>query len=287
MAPHMPVLAKLPVNDKSLVLPLVPNIIQSAAITQKDTLKTVLAVGARYFEFRPAYLHKTIRNTPALGDMPDKLYFMHGPIPGMSYATFLADCVDFLARNPGEIIVVQLRWDGVPVECARPSAEDLKSVLDHTLPATPDVRAGNLDDMRSLTIDQLRIQKKRLIILQDIDHYSIYSDEGNATLNGDSIIAQFEKISTNSQREKAFTNIQCQATATNLKKIWFSALSITASNSWLLCTKAICDSKTLPWVRSRALERLGEDQLLVVMDDFVDGAVGDVCRELSAKRLSL
>jgi len=83
----------------SVLTALVPSIISSLSITQKDSLDTMLACGARYFEFRPAYLHNSIR--PA-NIIPDVLYFMHGPIPGMPYDEFLRNCVAFLLRNPGQ-----------------------------------------------------------------------------------------------------------------------------------------------------------------------------------------
>jgi hypothetical protein len=267
--------------------PLIPNVIQSSSITQKDELSSILAIGARYFEFRPAYLHNAFRGLPQLQDIKDKLFFMHGPIPGMGYDDFLGDCVNFLVRNPGEIVVVQLRWDGVPAECARPTPDELNRYLTEALKgAQGALQTGHLQEMTSQTIDDLRKARKRLLMLQNVDNYNIYSDQANATLTGDSIIAQFNSISTSQQDGKALTNIQCQATATNLGlKIWFSAIAATASNSWLLATKAICDSKTMPWVRDHALAKLTRDQLLVVMDDFVDGAVSDVARDLSVQRL--
>lgn len=70
--------------------------------------------------------------------------------------------------------------------------------------------------MRNLTIEQLRDQRKRLIVFKDSDSFSTYTDAGNATLNGDSIIAEFNNISAQSQAGKPFTNLQCQATATNV-----------------------------------------------------------------------
>lgn len=266
--------------------PLMLNVIQSSSITQKDELSSILAIGARYFEFRPAYLHKAFRGSPQLQDMKDKLYFMHGPIPGMGYDDFLDGCVKFLVRNPGEIIVVQLRWDGVPVECAQPTPDDLSRYLSQALKVAQNVlQIGNLQDMTSKSIDSIRQGRKRLIMLQDVDSYSIYSEQANATLTGDSIIAQFDDISAQQQDGKAFTNIQCQATATNLALIWFSAISATASNSWLLATKAICDSKTMPWIRDQALLKLTRHQLVVIMDDFVDGGMCDVAKDLSVQRL--
>jgi hypothetical protein len=212
---------------------------------------------------------------------------MHGPIPGMRYDQFLAGVVDFLAKNSGEIVVVQLRWDGVPKECARPTDQDLAQLLNQALSlANGGLKTGSLDDMNRLSIDELRINQKRLIMLQNVDSYSTYDDKANATLTGSTIIDQFNKASADLQRGKAFTNLQCQATATNLKNVvLFSSLTANASNSCLLATKAICDNKTMPWIRSNALAKLTEDQIIVIMDDFVDGGMCDLARDLSIQRV--
>lgn len=84
-----------------------PNIVASLAITQKDPLQTILALGARYFEFRPAFTHREVRQ-----HLPDKLFFQHSAVPGMAYDEFLSQVVRFLMDNPTEIIVIQNRWDG-------------------------------------------------------------------------------------------------------------------------------------------------------------------------------
>jgi hypothetical protein len=269
---------------KTITAGLAPNIIQGLAITQKDSLNTILNIGARYFEFRPAHIPDLIR---PLKPIPDKLYFMHGPIPGMGYDEFLAGVISFLVKNPGEIIVVQLRWDGVPKECAIPSADELSQYVNHALSdAGEAIKVGTLNDMNQLSIAALRKQQKRLILLQDVNSYSTYTDQGNATLTGDSIIGEFEQLATSNQSGKAFTNIQCQATATNLTQVVvFSSLTANTTNSCLLCTKAVCDNKTMPWIRDNALAKLTAEQLIVIMDDFVDGGMCDLGRGLSVQRL--
>jgi hypothetical protein len=147
-----------------------PNIVSSLSITQKDTLGDVLTIGARYFEFRPAHLHSAL--LPA-NPLPDRLYFQHGPITGMAYEEFLHGCVDFLKNHQSEIIVVQVRWDGVPNECAHPSDQELDDYLNSALSAADgSIVAGNCDDMRNLTIEDLRNQRKRLIIFHPTDSYS-------------------------------------------------------------------------------------------------------------------
>ena len=267
-----------------ILLGLLPNIIRGLAITQKDSLADILSIGARYFEFRPAHLYKAI--IPFSG-IQDRLYFEHGPIPGMSFEQFLHDCVVFLLQHPLEIVVVQLRWDGVPAECAQPGDTELAGYLSAALQASNgSLIAGNLDDMQRLTIEQLRSQRKRFILLKPTDALSTYTDAGNATLNGDSIIAEFNNLASSQQAGKAFTNLQCQATATNIKNVViYSVMTANVSNSCLLATKPACDSKTLPWIRSNALGRLTSDELIVVMNDFIDGATAETAIGLSKVRL--
>lgn len=267
-----------------IALKVAPNIICALAITQKDPVPNVLDLGARYFEFRPAHLFDKLK--PYSG-LPDELYFMHGPIPGMLYKQFLSDVVSFLQAHPNEIVVVHLRWDGVPGECAHPNDQELNDTLNGALGATNGaVNAGNLDDLLNRTIDELRQQHKRLIVLPPTDCYSTYTDQGNATLNGDSIITEFEKLNPQVIAGKPFTNIQCQATASNIQDVVIhSVVASNVSNSCLLATKPICDSKTLPWIRDNVAGRLQPDQLTVIMNDFFDGATAEMAIGLSRQRL--
>ncbi len=289
------VIYKLLANDKlgkeidtisgPVVELIAPNIVASLAMTQKDSLNTMLQIGARYFEFRPAHCHRDVLPTHAL---PDRLYFQHSAIPGMAYEEFLHDVVAFLLAHPSEIVVTQLRWDGVPAECARPSAQEMAQYLSAALaPANGALVAGNLDDLRGSSIAQLRHDRKRLIMLVNADSLSTYTDLGNATLNGDSIVTEFgTSLVAQNEAGRGFINIQCQATPTNIPgAVTYSVLSASASNSCLLATKALCDSKTLPWVRDNALRVCGTDDLVVVMNDFFDGATADVCVRLSRARL--
>lgn len=266
------------------VMHIAPNIVRALSLTQKDPFPAILSIGARYFEFRPAFLHKAIR---AEHPIPDVLYFSHSAIPGMPYAQFLQDTVSFLMAQPDEIVVVQLRWDGVPGDCAHPSDQDLADYMNSALQASNgSIVQGSLDDMRNLTIQQLREQRKRLILFGPVDSLSTYTDAGNATLNGDGIIAEFNQLTSESQAGKPFTNLQCQATATNITDVVaYSVLSANADNSCLLATKSICDSKTLPWIVENA-GRLDGGELLVAMNDFFDGATADVAIEWSRKRLA-
>ena len=263
-----------------------PDIIASLSVTQKDTVATMLQLGARYFEFRPAHCHKAILPHSPL---PDKLYFQHGPIPGMAYDQFLMDLVLFLVKNPTEIAVVHVRWDGVPAECARPTDSELKSYLDAALAfSNGAVQTGNLNDLRNATIADLRAQKKRLLYIVNESVLSTYDDTANATVDGRSMLAAFERTLTAEKQEgQNMTVAQCQATPTNIKDvIYYSVVSASVSTMALMATKALCGHLLLPWLRQNVVERCKRDQLLVIMDDFIDGADTDVAVELSRRRLA-
>jgi hypothetical protein len=207
----------------------------------------------------------------------------------MAFDRFLYDCIAFLVAHPTEIIVTQLRWDGVPAECARPSDVELADYIKTALNGSNNtIITGSLDDMQRLSIADLRNQRKRLIIFQEAGNIlSTYDDTANATLNGDSIIAAFEKLASNEEDGKCLVNLQCQATASNIKDVViYSVMTANVSNSCLMSTKGICDSKTLPWIERNALGKLTKgDELILVMNDFLDGHTAETAIGLSRKRL--
>lgn len=216
---------------------------------------------------------------------------MHGPIPGMAFDHFLFDCITFLTAHPTEIIVIQLRWDGVPAECARPTDAETAQYTKTALQNSNDsIKIGTLEDMTNLTIQDLRRQKKRLLLFKEINVLSTYSDTSNATLNGDSIITSFEKTLTPSSTKNdpsSLINIQCQATASNIQEVVvYSVVTANVSNSCLMATKGICDSKTLPWIEKFGLERVGgSGKVVTVMNDFFDGYTAETVISLCRKRL--
>lgn len=249
-------------GDKAIAK-IAPAIIVSLSITQKDTLPAMLAIGARYFEFRPAFCVDKLQPVP----IPDTMYFQHACIPGMAFEEFLEGVVAFLVEHQNEIVVTQLRYDGILDGCRRPSDQELDDMINRAIDGRGIIR-GTADDLH-LSINELRSTGRRLLIFNPVSSFSTYTDEANATTNGDSIIEQFEQMSAEKQNGQTFTNIQCQATATNIRNaVIYSAISANASNSCLMSTKAICDAKTLPWIRDHALEKLTEEQLVVCMVCF-------------------
>ncbi|KAF2853292.1 PLC-like phosphodiesterase [Plenodomus tracheiphilus IPT5] len=258
-----------------------PDIIRALAITQKDSLDTILKLGARYFEFRPAKCHRQMQRVSPL---EDTWYFQHGAIPGMPYAQFLAEIVDFLQTHGDEIIVVQNRWDGVPDECPRPTDDDLRAVLDSVLQGR-DIQTGNQDDMLQRTIRELRNERKRLIVLSSANQVSNYDDDANATLTGDTMVDKLAAMAEAPPQGHPITLLQCQATATNIRDVIIaSVLDSDVSTSPILATKGVCDGKILPLVRGEVGTKvMGEEGVVVLLNDFFEGGTADVaiwcCKE--------
>ena len=260
-----------------------PDIIRALAITQKDSLETILKLGARYFEFRPAKCHREMQKVSPLDDT---LYFQHGAIPGMLYKQFLYDIVQFLSDHHDEIVVVQNRWDGVPGECPRPNDDELRGVLNEVL-RDKDIQVGNLDDMTQKSIKDLRNERKRLIVTRDVNQVSNYDDVANATLNGDSMVNKLSDMARDPPRGHPITLLQCQATATNIRDvIVVSVMDSDVSTSPILATKPVCDSKILPLLRGETGKKLaGDEGVVVILNDFFDGATADVAISMCRDRL--
>ncbi|KAH7093265.1 PLC-like phosphodiesterase [Paraphoma chrysanthemicola] len=260
-----------------------PDIIRALAITQKDSLDTILKLGARYFEFRPAKCHRQMQRVSPL---EDTWYFQHGAIPGMLYKQFLGDVVQFLQDHDQEIVVVQNRWDGVPGECPRPNDDELRDVLNDVL-RDKDLQVGDENDMMNKSTRDLRNDKKRLILLQNARQVSNYDDAASATLTGDSIVDKLRSMSENPPQGHPITLLQCQATATNIRDVIIaSVVDSDVSTSPILATKPVCDNKVLPLLKGdtgRNLTR--EDGVVVVMNDFFEGGTADVAINMCRERL--
>lgn len=260
-----------------------PDIIRNLAICQKDSLETILKLGARYFEFRPA---RCLRKLQAVSSLEDVLYFQHGVIPGTPYRAFVEDLVRFLIEHQDEIVVVQLRWDGVPADCPRPGDDKLRDVFDNVL-RDKELLVGDEGDMMSKSMRELRGEKKRLVLLQNTRQISNYDDKTNATLTGESMVDKLNDMAQNPPSGHPIVLLQCQATATNIRDVVIaSVVNADVSTSPILATKPVCDSKILPLLRGdtgRDLTR--EDGVVVLMNDFFDGATAHVAIEMCKRRL--
>lgn len=285
---HIPAITWLAEHMSHTVMAhMLPNIIYCVAITQKDPIPTLLALGARYFEFRPADLMPAFQDAPEV--MRGKPHFQHACIPGLAFEEFLSDLCTFLDNNPGEIVVNHIRWDNVISECKRPTEEEMKKMYDE---ACAKARSSKLNwggrECFSMSIDDLRESGTRIVLVVEAEKYDSWTADAYRTLHADSILERFESMNTEGQMETDITILQCQATSQSIKEVLvYSVLASNADTSCLTSTKAALDMQTLPWIRDNALDRLKAEKTLVLMNDFLDGATTDIMLELNRKRLSL
>jgi ethanolamine ammonia-lyase small subunit len=204
----------------------------------------------------------------------------------MPYRVLLDHIIRFLDEHKDEIIVVHNRWDGVPADCPRPTDEELLSVLTPLL-AGKELKVGNQDAMTQQSIHDLRASHTRLILLKDCAQVSNYDDAANATLTGDSMVAKLSDMAEDPPKGHPITLLQCQATATNIRDVIVaSVLDSDVSTSPILATKPVCDGKILPLLRGDMGKKLTrEESVVVILNDFFDGATADVAIELCEERL--
>lgn len=261
-----------------------PDIVYGTAITQKKEISKMLTLGARYFEFRPAKLLPVFQHASGL---PDKYYFQHAYIPGIAFDDFLDEVVTFLDTYNAEIVVVHVRYDNVIAQCKRPTNEELTKMFTEACGKAQHWPLKWGDRTYFLkSIDDLRQSGTRLIVVIEAEKYDSWTMEAYATLIPDPILARFASMDTEGQDSTDLTILQCQATPQIIEEVMiYSVLTAKAATSCLTSTKASNDMVLLPWIRKHALERLQADRLIVVMNDFIDGATTDLSIELSQKRL--
>ena len=271
------------IPDERLVH-MLPNIVYGVSITQKKDIGVMLALGARYFEFRPAEILPIFQKVSKL---PNKFYFHHACIPGLAFDEFLEAQVMFLDANPTELVTVHIRYDNIVKECKIPTEDQIYQMVDEACGKAQGSRlTWGQRECFSRSIDGLRSSGQRLIIVIMAEKYDSWTADAYATLKADPILARFESMSTSGQEATDITVLQCQATSQSIKEVLvYSVISANAATSCLTSTKGALDMKTLPWIKANALERLQAEKTIVIMNDFIDGATTDASIELSRRRL--
>lgn len=265
---------------------MLPNIVYTLSVTQKKEVDIMLALGARYFEFRPAKLHPIFED---VSHLPQKYYFQHACIPGIAFDDFLEDQVSFLDANPTEIVTIHIRYDNIVAACRLPTDDEIYLMLTEACSKAQNapLKWGHRECF-SCPIDKLRESGTRLIVVILAEKYDSWTAEAYATLHADSIIERFESMNTEGQESTDLTILQCQATSQSIKEVaLYSVVSANAATSCLSSTKGMLDGRTLPWIRKHALERLKAEKTIVIMNDFIDGATTDTSIELSRRRLQM
>ncbi|MCJ1246689.1 hypothetical protein MMC30_003898 [Trapelia coarctata] len=265
-----------------ILLHILPNIVYGIAITQKDTISGMLALGAR----RPAYLMPLFKD---ISGLEDKLYFQHACIPGLAHDLFLEQITAFLETHSAEIVTVHIRWAGVVGECRRPTAQELDADMSKALAKSSGQLRCGLSSCLNQPIDKLRNSGQRLICIVEGDKYDSWTQDAYSTLTAGPIIDRFKSMDTKGQEGHDLTMLQCQATSQSIPEVLiYSVFAANAATSCLSETKEMLDQETLPWIKNNVLGQLKAEKPIVVKNDFIDGATVDVVAiGLSNARLAM
>ena len=248
--------------------------------TQKDDIATQLALGSRYFDFRPGYDIPGYRKD-------DTLRAQHNFVPGCTFASFLTDVVKFLKKHKREFVVVHVKFDGFAhPQSMKPTPKVVDTHLDDALAGSGIARGGVKDLDR--TIGKLLEENRRLIVLRDNDPVAdSYNDGDYATDNPKDILKAVKWTIDSDRRDKKWMVLQLQATYSNKWSGRLNALTaLSDAASPLLSTKAKIDHATYPWLMSAKADFKNKagSKLVVLLNDFVDNALTSHAWALTRRR---
>jgi hypothetical protein len=266
-------------------------VVVGEAVTQKDNTATMLDLGCRYFDFRPGYVPSAIKKI-----LPD-LYHIHTVIPGKTYQSFLQEVMTWLIANPTEIVVVSLGTSGFSDHSTMdPSTATLQAefLAAQQAAGASSLQIGSASDLQT-SYKSLIAANKRLFFLNTpglnwfpANKYDSYNDDDYATTDPSQIIKALKAMTKSGQKNADYTVLQLQATATNQNVVHnVVALADSMSNAYepLMSTKPHMDSCTYPWLLDNVVSNLSHDNLLVLLNDFVDNALaGSIASDLTLRR---
>ncbi len=271
-----------------------PFAIQNLAITQKDSITTMLNLGIRYFDFRPGTLYG-----PLAGYSPGVRYHEHAVIPGYPYIQFLEDVLNWLAAHPGEIVVVSANVQGMDGPLPSPSdlTNDLAAAFKN-VNLTPEINIGNWTFLTQ-TYKELIASNTRLIFLNQIvnnssdpfyapKNDSYFASGANYNSTGYAgIITAFQN--TPASGNGVYTVLQMQGTATGASWTVIATAIATTSHAYspLMSTKPNNDTQTNQWLQKNVANNFAKDQLIVFLNDFADNCMTSTAIVCTKQRMGI
>ncbi|GAA5859248.1 hypothetical protein JCM8547_008936 [Rhodosporidiobolus lusitaniae] len=169
------------------------------SMTQKDSVRDQLRMGVRFFDLRPGYnLYDVV------DEVKGPLRHQHAIVPGVDYIMALVDILAFLSENDREVVVVELKDDGIPFKTDLypeppatsssssptsssaplpppaqkpiaismvPSSSDLAAALSAAKSSSPlaarEIQVGGAQDL-GRTIGELLSENRRLVIVDRV-----------------------------------------------------------------------------------------------------------------------
>jgi hypothetical protein len=244
----------------------------NSAFCQKDDITTQLDLGTRFFDIRPGAV-------PGLG-----LYHVHNVIPGATIPYVLSNVVQWLAVHPTEVVVLSLSSN--VAEAFRVGDAVIEAAVADAMRDAPFLRgdATHLDR----PVGELVAAGVRLITLISAPRWGSWGDAYETSdparvvdrLDGMTAAARTTFEAKNKVRA-VFTLLELQTSGTRAGLAWGAK---NGASGELIRLKPRFDAVTHPWVRRNA-DRFRDGGLLVLGNDFVDGALTALAVEATRARL--
>ncbi|KAL8276095.1 hypothetical protein RQP46_011510 [Phenoliferia psychrophenolica] len=285
-------------------------ILENMANTQKDSIPDQLAMGVRFFDFRPGYcLYDSVSG------LQGELHHQHAIVPGEPYLMFLIHVLNFLGENPSEIVFFEIKSDGFAILTSSidpatgkprvitmvPTLEELEATFQRarTSAGSEAARAvvvGSPEDLER-PIGELLNENRRLIIADRV-HFpdawpraDSYSHEAYDTDDPQKVMAAlkttYDAAASRAAKKEgpAATIYQLQATPT--AQIWAdvgASLSYSEASSLLVWSKCRMDRVTYSWIAGLTFIDAGN---VIFLNDFVDGALVEHAVEKTKERCTI
>ncbi len=245
------------------------------AMTQKESIANQLAFGVRYFDFRPGYLPGT-----------PKIYHYHSIIQGILLEDCVKAIVDFQKsvdkRDCYEVFVLCLSSSGVDVTV--PSNDTLMSCVSNIVGRK--FKIGNIEDMWK-TPKQLKEENIQLILLfeQQLKCIDSYTDDDYKTDDPQSIKNALNKAFAEMKKspsDKELVKFQLQGTPNGTQ----GGISLgVLGHSPLAFFKPAFTRDIFTFIASSSSAYIGNNYPTVLLDDFADNLLTDLCIRMTRRRL--
>ncbi|KAH8914871.1 PLC-like phosphodiesterase [Atractiella rhizophila] len=277
--------------------------IHNMANTQKDSIKTQLELGVRFFDMRPGWCFYDCYD-----NQKTVLHHQHSIVPGVHYVQFLVDIFNFLGAYEQEIVLVELKDDNIikkgnliPISMV-PTVDELERAMEEArLSVAASARAIKLASKEDLArpIGELIKENKRLFFFDRVheeepwQRADSYDGKAYNTFKPEPILerlkethARFSKLTeedaTSPTKPPRGTIYQLQATPTaDIGADIAASLTYSDASSLLVYMKAVMDRETYSWIGNHDFDDPGNP---VFLNDFVDGALVEHCIEVSKQR---
>jgi hypothetical protein len=257
------------------------------ANTQKDTIAMQLRLGVRCFDCRPGY---------NLDGHDKVLRHQHAFVPGARFDVILKDITEFLVDHPQEVVVVQISGAGfMNHDKMDPAAGAVAEAITTALRNAPPPSHPETASKKPLTqggaecfakpYQTLVADNQRLIVFSpgSTDTRSSYTDDDYKTQDPLKVLHRLEV--TLKEPEKTWTCLQLQGTYNGTTTGVLSGIAnLSNASSPLMWTKSEFDRLTYPWALATIPAQRGRN-LLVLLNDFADNALADVCIKLTQREL--